>query len=60
MMEELFKELKYLADKEAISDDENFNANESGGGNFDDTFRLGMRDGEIEFARYLLAKYKKD
>ena len=53
-MDELIAKLKELAIQTAASDDEDFNANDHSGGNFDDAYDMGCEDGEIMLARKLL------
>lgn len=46
-----------LSSKKVRSDDEEFNAYEWSGGNYDDAYSMGEQDGEIILARYLLEKF---
>ncbi len=54
MNEELIEKLKTLAKKECWSDDDEFEAYSYSGGNFDDAYSGGYRDGEIDLAREIL------
>lgn len=53
-MDELLKKLKELAAKEVAGNDEDFNAMDASGGNFDDAYELGRDDGKIVLALQLL------
>jgi len=50
----LVKKLKLLAERTCSYDDENFNANDWSGGNFDDAWTGGMSSGETSLAREIL------
>lgn len=50
----LHDKLSKLARQEAQADDEDFNAYEFSGGNFDDAYYIGTVDGRIHLARELL------
>jgi hypothetical protein len=52
-MDEIWKMIKELAEKEMGSDSDDFDP--SDGGNYDDAYSLGKRDGEIGLARELLS-----
>lgn len=56
-MDELKKYLETLAEKKDPSDNEDFNAMDYSGGNYDDAFSMGQNSGEIQLARGLLAKF---
>ena len=56
-MEELKKRLEALANKKAYIDDEDFNAYDAGGGQYDEAFNCGVNDGEILLARDLLKRF---
>jgi hypothetical protein len=47
------------SEKDMKSDDTEFNAYDYSGGNFDDAFQSGMRDGEILFAGMLASMIRK-
>jgi hypothetical protein len=51
----LVEKITKQAEKESCFDDENFNAYEFSSGNYDDAYSIGVRDGEIQFARNLLS-----
>lgn len=53
-MDELLKKLKELAAKKAGFDNEEFNAMDASGGNFDDAYDMGCDHGEIALAREIL------
>lgn len=55
---ELLKFLEKLAAKTAAADDEEFNAYDYSGGNFDDAYSTGCSDGQIYLARSILKKLK--
>lgn len=52
--EQLKKKLQKLAVKDTLFDDEESTIMDACGGNFDDAYELGCKDGEIAFARELL------
>ena len=54
-MDAILANLRALAKSKAWSDDEEFNAHEFSGGNFDDAYAGGTADGEIMLAREILA-----
>jgi len=53
-MEKLREKLEKLSKKETVGDNEDFNAYDYSGGNYDDAYNLGYSDGEIFLARELL------
>jgi hypothetical protein len=55
-LKELIAELEPDANREAWSDREDFNAPDYSGGNFDDAYEGGVKDGETGTARYLLPR----
>jgi hypothetical protein len=56
-LQELREYLETLAKKSISSDDDEFNAYDDSGGNFDDAYNMGCEDGETLLARELLAKF---
>jgi len=54
-LEELKKKLQAKAGTKVASDNDDFNAYDYSGGNYDDAFDQGQRDGEVQYARELLA-----
>jgi len=63
LLKELIEKINSKADDETCTDDnEDFNAMDASGGNFDDAYDLGCEDGEVWFARelqYIIEKYNK-
>lgn len=57
-MQTLIEELEATAKKTAWSDEEDFNAYDCGGGNYDDTYAGGVNDGEVHSARDILEKLR--
>lgn len=57
--DELMKRLESLAAEKMASESEDFCAADWGGGNFDDTYALGVRDGEISLAAEVVAVLKE-
>lgn len=57
MDEALKKKLKEMAAEECWSDDLDFIVNDFAGGNVDDAYDGGVRDGEIGLARRLLEEF---
>ena len=53
-MDELIAKLKALSSQTAGTDNEDFNANDYSGGNFDDAYDMGREDGKIALAREIL------
>jgi hypothetical protein len=53
-MDELIAKLKALVGKRAGFDNEEFNAMDASGGNYDDAYDMGCKDGEIALAREIL------
>ena len=53
----LREELTNLAKRELACEQEDFDPQDFSGGNFDDAYAMGERDGEIGFARQLLKDY---
>jgi len=53
--EKLAVRIKEMAEKKARLDNDDFNINDWSGGNIDDAYSMGCDDGEILFARELLA-----
>lgn len=51
----LVEKITKQAEKGSYFDDKNFNAYEYSCGNYDDAYSIGVRDGEIQFARDLLS-----
>jgi len=56
--DEVIEKLKRLAAEEARFDNEDFNAYDCSGGNFDDAYDAGCGDGQIELAREILDELK--
>ena len=52
--EKVFNLLKELSKKEIAGHDPEFNAMDYSGGNFDDAYELGIRDGERELAQMIM------
>lgn len=53
-LQDVIKMVRDTADQDAATDDEDFNAYDYSGGNFDDAFASGQMDGETSFARTIL------
>ena len=60
MNEKVLELVKALAAEGCWSDDEEFNAYEYSGGNFDDAFNSGVTDGRISLAREILELLESD
>lgn len=56
-MEDLKSFVEKIAGGRAPADDEDFNAMDYSGGNFDDAFSLGYDEGYVGLARELLKKF---
>jgi len=54
MNEEMIEKLKKIARRTAWSDEEDFVVDDYAGGNVDDAYSGGERDGEIQLARVIL------
>lgn len=54
-LKEIIKKIKEKAENTACIDNDDFNIDGYAGGNIDDAYSLGCDDGEILFARELLA-----
>jgi hypothetical protein len=54
MNELLITKLVEIAQQKAWSDNEDFNPMDNSGGNYDDAYFGGSRDGETALARYIL------
>jgi len=54
--EELMQIIKAKANTIMSSDNQEFNAYEYSGGNFDDAYDMGVADGEVKFARDILIR----
>lgn len=50
----LVAEIERVSNKTAASDNEDFNAYDYSGGNYDDAYHLGTKDGEIFLASRLM------
>lgn len=57
MTDILKAKLEELAGKQSVGDKDDFEAYSYSGGNVDDAYEMGMRDGEIYLARELLALF---
>ena len=55
MLNDILDLVKKKAEEEACFDKDDFTADGYSGGNFDDAYSIGCSDGEISFARELLA-----
>jgi len=55
LSEAMIGKLKKLAAEGCCSEDEDFNAYDYSGGNFDDAYYAGTSDGEISLAREIIA-----
>lgn len=53
-MDELIEKLRQLSVGKAWSDADEFNPADNSGGNFDDTYEGGVKDGRIQLAREIL------
>ena len=58
MDDKFIAKLKYIAEEETISDRDDFVADDYAGGNIDDAFQSGCREGEIFLAREVLTHLK--
>ncbi len=54
MLKELISEISAVAEGEVYHEDEEFNAYDMSGGNYDDAYALGVRAGRAELARELM------
>lgn len=58
-MTTLIEQILYSAAQALRSElDDEFNPADWSGGNFDDAFEMGVDEGEVVFARYLVEHYK--
>ena len=60
LSEVMIEKLKKLAAESCCSDDEDFNAYDYSGGNFDDAYYAGTSDGEISSAREIIEDMAKN
>jgi len=58
-VEELIKKLNKIGDREMIFENEDFNAQDYSGGNFDDCLWMGYEEGRADLAREILADIKE-
>lgn len=56
----MIEKLKKLAATDCSFDNEDFNAYDYSGGNYDDAYYMGSTDGEISLAREILADMEAD
>jgi hypothetical protein len=60
MNEQIKKRLEQLAKRNCWSDNEDFSSCDYSGGNFDDAYNGGLKDGEVLLAREILEMLNKE
>jgi len=59
-VDQLYTTIKTLAEQAAVKDSEDFIVDEYAGGNVDDAYSIGFRDGQIALARQLLGSCERN